>query len=156
MSAQGSFTLSKEERICSKKLIEQLFNGGTARSMSSFPLRVVFTTIERQPGQPPASIIVSVPKRHFKHAVDRNRVKRQLREAYRHHKQLLADALTDMPGKAVALSLIWMDSHHRPSGEVEHKLQNLLTRIAEKLRMQAVNQEEPLAEESPINRTEHE
>ena len=156
MSAQGSFTLSKEERICSKKLIEQLFNGGTARSMSSFPLRVVFTTIERQPGQPQASIIVSVPKRHFKHAVDRNRVKRQLREAYRHHKQLLADALADMPGKAVALSLIWMDGHHRPSGEVEHKLQNLLTRIAEKLRMQAVNQEEPLAKESPINRTEHE
>ena len=133
MSVKGTFTLSKEERICSKKLMEQLFNGGTARSMSSFPLRVVFTTVERQPGQPPASIIVSVPKRHFKHAVDRNRVKRQLREAYRHHKQLLVEALADTPQKAIALSLIWMDGRHLPSGEIDHKLQNLLTRIASQL-----------------------
>ena len=133
MSVKGTFTLSKEERICSKKLMELLFNGGTARSMSSFPLRVVFTTVERQPGQPPASIIVSVPKRHFKHAVDRNRVKRQLREAYRHHKQLLAEAVADTPQKAVALSLIWMDGRHLPSSEIDHKLQNLLTRIASQL-----------------------
>jgi ribonuclease P protein component len=133
MSVKGTFTLSKEERICSKKLMEQLFNGGTARSMSSFPLRVVFTTVERQPGQPPASIIVSVPKRHFKHAVDRNRVKRQLREAYRHHKQLLAEAVADTPQKAIALSLIWMDGRHLPSSEIDHKLQNLLTRIASQL-----------------------
>lgn len=133
MSVKGTFTLSKEERICSKKLMEQLFNGGTARSMSSFPLRVVFTTVERQLGQPPASIIVSVPKRHFKHAVDRNRVKRQLREAYRHHKQLLVEAIADTPQKAIALSLIWMDGRHLPSGEIGHKLQNLLTRIASQL-----------------------
>ena len=133
MSVKGTFTLSKEERICSKKLMEQLFNGGTARSMSSFPLRVVFTTVERQPGQPPANIIVSVPKRHFKHAVDRNRVKRQLREAYRHHKQLLVEAVADTPQKAIALSLIWMDGRHLPSSEIDHKLQNLLTRIASQL-----------------------
>ena len=125
MSVKGTFTLSKEERICSKKLMEQLFNGGTARSMSSFPLRVVFTTVERQPGQPPASIIVSVPKRHFKHAVDRNRVK--------HHKQLLAEAVAGTPQKAIALSLIWMDGRHLPSSEINYKVQNLLTRIAAQL-----------------------
>lgn len=133
MSDKGTFTLSKEERICSKKLMEQLFNGGTARSMSSFPLRVVFITVERQPGQPPASIIVSVPKRHFKHAVDRNRVKRQLREAFRHHKQLLAEAMAGTPQKAIALSLIWMDGRHLPSSEVDHRVQNLLARIAAQL-----------------------
>ena len=133
MSAKGTFTLSKEERICSKKLMEQLFNGGTARTMSSFPLRVVFIAVERQPGQPPASIIVSVPKRHFKHAVDRNRVKRQLREAFRHHKHLLSEAVAGTPQKAIALSLIWMDGRHLPSSEVDHRVQNLLARMAAQL-----------------------
>lgn len=153
MSVKGTFTLSKEERICSKKLMEQLFNGGTARSMSSFPLRVVFTIVERQPGQPPASIIVSVPKRHFKHAVDRNRVKRQLREAYRHHKQLLVEALAGTPQKAIALSLIWMDGRHLPSSEIDHKLQNLLTRIASQLSAAPATPVSSTTSASPDSRT---
>ena len=118
MSVKGTFTLSKEERICSKKLMEQLFNGGTARSMSSFPLRVVFTTVERQPGQPPASIIVSVPKRHFKHAVDRNRVKRQLREAYRHHKQLLVEAVASSGKYSTSSHAVWCGCSCSPSASI--------------------------------------
>ena len=117
-------TLRKEERICSKKHIDQLFNGGTARSMSSFPLRVVYDTVAR-PGSdasPQAAILISVPKRHFHHAVDRNRVKRQVREAYRQNRHLLADVLNTMPDRMLLLSFIWMADRHLPSSDVAQRL----------------------------------
>ena len=81
MSASKPFGLSKEERICSKKLIDQLFTGGIAHAMSAFPLRVVYMNTGRNADEPQAKMLVSVPKRCFKRAVKRNRVKRQLREA---------------------------------------------------------------------------
>ena len=76
-------TFQKRERIVSQKLMEQLFDGTSSHSMSVFPLRVVFMTVPRTEGACPVQILVSVPKRRFKHAVDRNRVKRQVREAFR-------------------------------------------------------------------------
>ena len=91
----------KQERIVSQKLIDELFTSGQSHSLTAFPLRAVFLS-----GAAQLQLLLSVPKRRFKHAVDRNRVKRQLREAFRKNKQLLADALPD--GQAVALAFIWM------------------------------------------------
>lgn len=70
MSAAERFTLSKEERICSKKLINELFTGN-GRSMTAFPLRVVFMKRTIVDDQPRAAMLVSVPKRYFKHVVAR-------------------------------------------------------------------------------------
>ena len=106
-------TLKKKERICSRKVIEQLFGGGSSRSVSSFPLR--------QTAMPVAQIVISVPKRHFKHAVDRNRVKRQLREAYRQEKHLLEEAAEDKPQKGLLLAFVWMAAEHRSTQEVCHR-----------------------------------
>lgn len=83
MPASQSFTLAKAERICSKKLTDRLFNGSSGRSLSAFPLRMVYTVVSREEDAPAALMLVSVPKRHFKRAVKRNRVKRQVREAFR-------------------------------------------------------------------------
>ena len=73
----------KSERLCSRKAIEALFAGGN-RAFSAFPLRVVYRVIPQVPS-PSLSpqVLISVSKRHFKHAVDRNRAKRQIREAWR-------------------------------------------------------------------------
>ena len=68
-----------------------MFQGGESRSFTIFPLRVVFMAVEAQ--TVPLSMMVSVSKRHFKHAVQRNRVKRLVREAWRLNKQPLADLL---------------------------------------------------------------
>ncbi|MBU2949672.1 ribonuclease P protein component [Tamlana agarivorans] len=78
-----SFTFNKKEKLKSKKLIEQLFAEG--KSVSAYPLRLVFlpTTFETNI---PAQTGVSVSKRHFKLAVDRNRIKRLMREVYRLNK----------------------------------------------------------------------
>lgn len=68
-----------------------MFEGGVSKSFSIFPIRVVYMPVEQ--GEVPASILISVSKRRFKRAVKRNRVKRQIREAYRKNKSLLVDAI---------------------------------------------------------------
>lgn len=129
MSAAERFTLSKEERICSKKLINELFTGN-GRSMTAFPLRVVFMKRTIVDDQPRAAMLVSVPKRYFKHAVDRNRVKRQVREAFRRHKSMITQNLTD-DHESVAMAFAWLTNEKYPSSEVENRMVRLLTRISE-------------------------
>lgn len=131
MSAAERFTLSKEERICSKKLINELFTGN-GRSMTTFPLRVVFMKRTIVDDQPRAAMLVSVPKRYFKHAVDRNRVKRQVREAFRRNKSIITQNLTD-DHEAVAMAFVWLTDEKFPSSEVENRMVRLLTRISESL-----------------------
>lgn len=125
-------TLTKEERICSKKLIEALFAGNGSRSMTSYPIRAVFLEQKSAEGEPPVQLLVSVPKRCFKRAVKRNRVKRQIREAFRRNKHILADAMTDS-GRAVAVALIWMSADLSATHLVETKVKDLLVRIKERL-----------------------
>lgn len=129
MSAAERFTLSKEERICSKKLINELFTGN-GRSMTAFPLRVVFMKRTIVDDQPRAAMLVSVPKRYFKHAVDRNRVKRQVREAFRRNKSIITQNLTD-DHEAVAMAFVWLTDEKFPSSEIENRMVRLLTRISE-------------------------
>lgn len=129
MSAAERFTLSKEERICSKKLINELFTGN-GRSMTAFPLRVVFMKRTIVDDEPRAAMLVSVPKRYFKHAVDRNRVKRQVREDFRRNKSIITQNLTD-DHDAVAMAFVWLTNEKYPSSEVENRMVRLLTRISE-------------------------
>jgi len=124
-------TLSKRERLFSRKLIETLFSGGSSQSMAAFPVRAVYIIKERAHEEPPVLLLVSVSKRHFKHAVDRNRVKRQIREAYRQNKQLLTEAVPE--SHQLLMALIWLADEHYPSWEIEKRVVRLLQRIAEKL-----------------------
>lgn len=101
--------------------------------MTAFPLRVVYILTDRGDDEPQAKILVSVPKRCFKRAVKRNRVKRQMREAYRKNKWLLLDRMAAMPGKTVAMAFIWLDDKLRDTADVEKRVCNLLLRIGEKL-----------------------
>ena len=99
--------------------------------MSAFPLRVVYMPIEKEEETPCVSMLVSVPKRHFKRAVKRNRVKRQVREAYRLNKHVLIDMLADKP-YGMVVAFIWLDKEMRSTEEVIRKVKILLSRIAEK------------------------
>ena len=84
-------TLSKEERLSWKRHIDRLFTEG--RSFVAFPLRVVYLLSDEEGMPVRASFLVSVPKKRFKRAVKRNRIKRQVREAYRMHKYDLWESL---------------------------------------------------------------
>lgn len=133
-TAPHKHTLGKEERLCSRKLIDSLFKGGGSRAMSGFPLRMVYAVTERHEGELAAQILVSVPKRCFKRAVKRNRIKRLVREAYRLNKHILADALErHEPQMSATMAFIYTDSHLHDYATVEQRVRNLLTRLSERL-----------------------
>ena len=113
--------------MVSNLLIEALFENGSSQSVSAFPLRAVYQTVERREGHAPVQILISVPKKRFKHAVDRNRVKRQIREAYRQHKQLLWDSLADH--QEMLLGFIWLSDRHYPTREVESRVVKILEKV---------------------------
>src|SRR5690606_13910329 len=72
-------SFKKEERLCNKRLIEQLFHKGS--SFHLYPFRLTF--LPSKEITVPAQVLIAVPKRRFKRAVDRNLLKRRIREGYR-------------------------------------------------------------------------
>ena len=77
---KGHFTFSKEERLTGKSNIDQLFNRG--KSFNLFPFRVFYHLVENA-DEPVARLLIAIPKKKVHHAVDRNRLRRLVREAYR-------------------------------------------------------------------------
>lgn len=124
-------TLGKRERLTSKLLIDQLFAGGNG-SFPSFPLRVVYRRLDAVEGRADVSVLICVSKKHFKQAVKRNRIKRQIREAYRKHKYLLLDKLAEQSQQLIA-AFIWLDDKIHPSEEVDAKVEKLLHYIRERI-----------------------
>ena len=82
------FTFKKNERITGEKRIESLFSNG--QSFVAYPMRVIFAKTASVADLPPVSVLVSVPKKRIKSAVQRNRIKRLIRETYRLNKHLIA------------------------------------------------------------------
>lgn len=76
-----SFTFKKEERLKSRKTIDKLFSGG--HSFGQYPLRIVWTEVPSEAHNSPVQFALTVPKRKFRNASDRNKIRRLIREAYR-------------------------------------------------------------------------
>ena len=122
-------TLHKVERLDKKKIIEKLFAGGS-RSFSVFPLRVVYLPVEELEAD--ASILISVSKRRFKRAVKRNRVERQIREAYRVNKHELLNVLAGRKCR-LAIAFIYLSDQLVESSIIEDRMRIALARITEKM-----------------------
>jgi ribonuclease P protein component len=101
-----NFFFPKSEKLCSDKLIDKLFTEGN-REIGSFPVRLVYLQVSTEEISG-INILVSVSKRHFKRAVKRNRVKRQLREYYRLNNQKLKSMLA-ANNQGLLLALIYTD-----------------------------------------------
>lgn len=127
-------TFTKSERLCSQQAIDWLFDGkGTAFSV--FPFRIVYKVVpvdDNTVTVPLPSLLISVPKKRFHHAVDRNRVKRQVREGYRHQRQCLADH-AQTQRVAVTLGIVYIGPNILPTTEVEQRIGIALKRITSHL-----------------------
>ena len=144
MEKQGE-GLRKEERLCSKKLIDTLFGTGGSHAMTSFPLKAVYrltdgtearnvdTHIENVSSMVDVQVLISVPKKHFKRAVKRNRVKRQVREAYRKHKSFVTLRVNEQTDKQLLIAFIWLSNELMDSVTIEQRVSNLLQRIGERI-----------------------
>lgn len=117
-----NLSYSNKEKLKSKKLIEKLFAEGQA--VSAFPLRLIFL----KEGESNKAG-VSVSKRNFKNAVDRNRIKRLLREAYRHNKNMLMDNNVD----GYALMILYISKDLPDYNLVNSKTQVLFSKFLDKI-----------------------
>lgn len=89
---QKGHGFAKNERLCSLKLIEELFKSGNV--LFQYPYRIIWK--ESESIVPIASqVVIAVPKRNFKRAVDRNLIKRRIREGFRIQKKVLYEPLIE-------------------------------------------------------------
>lgn len=126
----GRFTLPKEERLSRKRDVDQLFAKG--RTFVAFPLRVIYLIVKEE-FLVPSSFLVSVSKKRFKRAVDRNRVKRQMREAYRVRKHELLEVLAGSD-RRIWIAFLYMDKEIYPQVKIEKAMEKAIQILRRKLR----------------------
>ena len=130
MSASTRNTFKKSERLCSRLLMDRLFQGDN-KSVSAYPLRAVFLPVSTDE-QKGVSVLISVPKKRFHDAVDRNRVKRQIREAYRKQKHAFIEKM-DEREQGLLIAFIYVSAQIESTAYIEKRLARLLDKIDETL-----------------------
>ncbi len=122
------YTFTKEERLCNKKLIDELFRNGS--SFLCYPFKVSWLNILEEQAFP-AQVLFSVPKKRYKRAVDRNLLKRRMREAYRLNKtHFLYLPLTEK-GRKIVFSIGYIGKEIADYSLVEKKMLKLLQILAQ-------------------------
>jgi len=116
------FTFRKKERLCRKKYIRELFEKGS--SFFLFPFKILYL-IHTHTDVANLQILISVSKKHHKKAVDRNLLKRRIREAYRINKHILEIN----PDKNIFFAYIYVGGEVLPFNQIELKLKQALIRL---------------------------
>lgn len=121
------YEFTKKERLNSKKNIARLFEQGT--SFFTYPFKVYYHLDTAAIETPAAAVLFSIGKKQFKKAVDRNRVKRLCREAYRLNKYLLLNPLQENKS-TLEVAFIYVGKTIPDYHELESKLQKILSQLA--------------------------
>jgi ribonuclease P protein component len=148
LESKQRYTFKKDEKLKSRKTIEQLFKEGA--SFSIFPFRVLWKFTEKSHralptrpcgwGKAPVQTGFAVSSKNFKKAVDRNRIKRLMREAYRLKKNELQSLLSDQPAeprlqgpvggqKQLAVFIIYVGNELPDHAFIFEKTDNVLKRL---------------------------
>ena len=118
-------TFKPYEKLKSRKLIEHLFKEG--KSVSAHPLTLIYLKVDH-PGELPIQSGFSVSKRNVKNAVNRNRIKRLLRESYRKHKHIIYENTTNK----YIFMFLYTDENEQKYVFIEEKMINLLNKFLKK------------------------
>jgi ribonuclease P protein component len=122
-------TFPKSERLSSRLVIDEIFSKGKELKKFPFLLKYIYT---KKKEANPTQIVVSVPKRKAKHAVDRNRLRRQIKEAYRLNKTEF-QTYFEKSGTSVVLFLIYTGKEKEEYAFLEEKLKLILKELITKL-----------------------
>ena len=120
-----NFKFPTKEKLKSRKLIGELFADG--KSVSSYPVKLIYLPCSLQ--NTPLKVGVSVPKRNFKSAVDRNRIKRLLREGYRLNKHVIFNNID----KDFALLFLYLGKKKPNHTEIEKSVAEVLAKFYKKV-----------------------
>ena len=120
----GPNTFCKPERLCGSTQIDRLFREGN-RQISVFPVRLVWLLADDING---IQVLISAPKRNFHHAVDRNRIKRQIREFYRTSSAPLKETVA-LKGQGMALAFLFNDTRLWDSSKLSERLQSAIGKL---------------------------
>ncbi|MFA8299175.1 MAG: ribonuclease P protein component [Hyphomicrobiales bacterium] len=118
-------TFKKSERLCRKKIISDLFQQGTKDFC--YPYKLIYNNIEDQTDSP-VQILISAPKKFFKHAYQRNRIKRLTREAYRLNKSKLYTIISNR-NLNCAISFVYIGREIHEFSFIERKMKEILNRL---------------------------
>lgn len=113
-----SATFPKTEKLCGQRTIESLYR--TGKRFTVWPLRVTYL-----PSDAPTRVLVWAPKSSFRHAVERNLLRRRMREAYRLQKPVL-----EAGGKSYCIAFNYADRAIQSSAAIHKAMRKALTRLA--------------------------
>ena len=114
-----SFTFCKDERLCSRRLIDRLYSEG--HRLMAFPYSVQWMKVDG-----PCQVMIVAPKRKFRHAVDRNRVRRLTRECYRLRKDTFYAFLQEH-GISIVFSMVYIHNEILTCEQLGQKMDRLLS-----------------------------
>ena len=125
-------TFNKKERLSSKIVIDEVFEKG--KKIKSYPFIATYLELESEESQSnsPVKVVITVPKRKVKFANKRNRVRRQIKEAYRLNKPEFYTQL-EIKNKNLALFLIYIGKEKEEYAFIDKKIKVLLTDLVKQL-----------------------
>ena len=123
---QTDASFSKGERLCGIKAVSELFSGG--RTVTLPPLRLIYRILPADEKLQPLRVMISVPKRNFKRAVDRNLIRRRIKEAWRMNKTTLKETLLQN-NRRLEVAVIWNDTVIRNWEETVTAVKEALERL---------------------------
>jgi ribonuclease P protein component len=122
-------TFTKEERLCSKKLLAALYSNSSSFLVYPYKINWYFTPQDLNPKSSKAQVVFSVSKKRFKHSVDRNLIKRRIREVYRLQKQKLLYLSLDKPNQQLILGISYVGKEILPSDFLEKKIKLVFSQL---------------------------
>ena len=139
------FTFGKEERLCSRRLIDRLYAEGHRLMVFPYSVQWMLLPISESAhecsegrGKTNCQVLIVAPKRKFKHAVDRNRVRRLTRECYRLRKHDLY-AFLEEHGLSIVFSMVYIHNEIMSYEQLEHKMEKLLSALEKDILSQSAS-----------------
>ncbi len=133
-----NFTYQKKDKLKSRKQMQFLFSKGTAITMH--PIRLLYTIEKGEAGIFPNGLLqagVGAPSRQFRKAVQRNKVKRLLREGYRLEKPNFTNSI-NLTNTRLNLFFLYLDAQVQTQQQIQATINLILQKLADKLKSSVV------------------